>query len=89
MDLFQVLLNIYDYQDDQTIYVIEPWLLESTAIVLKEPPEGLIQVKHNNSVFEYFLEVFVVKEILKNLEQQNLCLRDQCLHIIEYAIYDA
>jgi hypothetical protein len=35
MDLFQVLLNIYDYQDDQTIYVIEPWLLESTAIVLK------------------------------------------------------
>jgi hypothetical protein len=43
MDLFQVLLNIYDYQDDQTIYVIEPWLLESTAIVLKEPPEGLIQ----------------------------------------------
>lgn len=86
MDLFQVLLNIYDYQ---TIYVIEPWLLKSTAIVLKEPPEGLIQVKHNNSIFEYFLEVFVVKEILKNLEQQNLCFRDQCLHIIEYAIYDA
>jgi len=62
MDLFQVLLNIYDYQDDQTIYVIEPGRLESTAIVLKEPPEGLIQVKHNSSIFEYFLEVFVVKK---------------------------
>lgn len=28
MYLFQMLVNIYDYADDQTIYVIEPWLLE-------------------------------------------------------------
>lgn len=89
MDLFQILLNIHDYQDDQTIYVIEPWLLESQALVLTEPHDGLIQVRYNNSIFEYFLEVLLVKELLADLESQNLCIRDQCQRIIEYAIYDA
>ena len=29
MDLFQILLNIHDFKDDETIYAVEPWTLES------------------------------------------------------------
>lgn len=54
MHLFQILVNIYDYADDQTIYVIEPWLLESIDLVVKEPNEGLIQIKHDNKVLNIF-----------------------------------
>ncbi|AZN67087.1 hypothetical protein DX910_00900 [Acinetobacter haemolyticus] len=89
MDLFQVLLNINDFQADETIYVVEPWTLESETKVLKEPDIGLIQIESNHLIFEYFLEVSIVKEILKSLEHRNLCMRDQCQDIIEYAIHDA
>ncbi|WP_109440207.1 hypothetical protein [Acinetobacter haemolyticus] len=89
MDLFQVLLNINDFQDDETIYVVEPWTLESETKVLKEPDIGLIQIKSDHLIFEYFLEVFLAKEILKNLEHRNPCMRDQCQSVIEYAIHDA
>ncbi|MCU4379812.1 hypothetical protein [Acinetobacter haemolyticus] len=89
MDLFQVLLNINDFQDNETIYVVEPWTLESETKVLKEPDIGLIQIESNQLIFKYFLEVSIVKEIWKNLEHRNLCMHDQCQNIIEYAIHDA
>ena len=45
MHLFQMLVNIYDYADDQTIYVIEPWLLEPIyTLELKEPKKGLYKL---------------------------------------------
>lgn len=86
MDLFQVLLNIHDFKDDETIYAVEPWTLESEAQVILEPAEGVIQIKSGHFVFEYFLEVNLVKNILQNNQSSNLCMREQCLHMIEYVI---
>lgn len=88
MDLFQVLLNINDFQYNETIYVVEPWTLESETKVLKEPDIGLIQIESNHLILNIF-RGFHCKEIWKNLEHRNLCMRDQCQNIIEYAIHDA
>ena len=89
MDLFQVLLSINDFQDDATIYVVEPWTLESASKVIQEPAEGLNQICSENQIFEYFLEVHLVKALLQNAAHQNVCLRDQCQNMIEFALRNA
>ena len=89
MDLFQVLLNIHDFKDDETIYAIEPWTLESEAQVILEPAEGVIHIQSGHFIFEYFLEVNLVKNILQKNQSSNLCMREQCLHVIEYALNNA
>ena len=85
MDLFQVLLNIHRYSDDEMIYAVPPWTLESDAKVFKKTDEKRLSIHTDHSTFQYFLEVFIVKEILEELHQ-NLCDRDQCQHVIEYVI---
>lgn len=89
MNLFQVLLNIHDYKDDETVYVVEPWSLESETKVITEPYHGLIQVQHDQLIFEYFLEVALIKTIFATLESHNVCIQEQCQRIIEYAIKNA
>ena len=43
----------------------------------------------NNIKYEYFLEIFIIKELFEDYETQNVCLQDQCLKVIEYALNDA
>ena len=57
MDLFQVLLNIHDFKDDETIYAVEPWTLESEAQVILEPGEGVININSGHFIFEYFFAI--------------------------------
>ena len=89
MDLFQVLLNINDFKDSETIYAVEPWTLESKAAVIQEPAKVIMQFADSSAVFDYFLEIYLVKALFKNTENQNLCMREQCQRIIEYALHNA
>ncbi|CAM4247128.1 hypothetical protein [Acinetobacter pragensis] len=89
MDLFQILLNINDFKDSETIYAVEPWTLESKAAVIQEPAKVIMQFADSSAVFDYFLEIYLVKALFKNTENQNLCMREQCQRIIEYALHNA
>lgn len=89
MDLFQVLLNINDFKDSETIYAVEPWTLESKAAVIQEPARVIMQFADSSAVFDYFLEIYLVKALFKNTANQNLCMREQCQRIIEYALHNA
>lgn len=89
MDLFQVLLNISHFKGNETIYAVEPWTPESEAQVILEPAAGIIQLHQGELVFEYFLEIDLLQKMLQNSPYSDLCLRDQCLHVIEYVMQNA
>lgn len=89
MDLFHVLLNIDQFSEEDTIYVQCPWALESEAQVnqvICHLDDHAKTITINHQVFEYFLDVSIVDELMTQFAHQSLCLRDQCQHIIEFAM---
>lgn len=73
MDLFSVLLNIGQFPEQDTLYVEQPWTLESqTQVIELDPAAPFIQM--NERVFTYFLEVSIIDELSIQFDQQNLCL---------------
>ncbi len=86
MDLFHILLNIHLFNANEIIYAAEPWTPESEAQVILEPAEGILRIVSDDLIFEYFLDIASARKLLHNSQHSNLCMRDQCLHIIEYAL---
>ncbi|NNH35459.1 hypothetical protein HLH12_07845 [Acinetobacter sp. NIPH 2377] len=85
MDLFHVLVNIQQFSEHDSIYVERPWTLESEAQVLSSSEDAKI-ISIENKVFEYFLDISIVDELLAQCSNQNLCIRDTSQRIIEFAI---
>ena len=85
MDLFHVLVNIQQFSEHDSIYVERPWTLESEAQVLSSSEDAKI-ISIENKVFEYFLDISIVDELLAQCTNQNLCIRDTSQRIVEFAI---
>ena len=85
MDLFHVLVNIQQFSEHDSIYVERPWTLESEAQVLSSSQDAKI-ISIENKVFEYFLDISIVDELLAQCSNQNLCIRDTSQRIVEFAI---
>ena len=88
MDLFSVLLNIGQFPEQDRLYVEQPWTLESqTQVIELDPAAPFIQM--NERVFTYFLEVSIIDELSIQFDQQNLCLRERCQRVLEFAFNQA
>ena len=85
MDLFHVLVNIQQFSEHDSIYVERSWTLESEARVLSRSEDAKI-ISIENKVFEYFLDIAIVDELLAQCSNQNLCIRDTSQRIVEFAI---
>ena len=85
MDLFHVLVNIQQFSEHDSIYVERPWTLESEAQVLSSSEDAKM-ISIENKVFEYFLDISIVDELLAQCTNQNLCIRDTSQRIVEFAI---
>ena len=85
MNLFHVLVNIQQFSERDSIYVERPWTLESEARVLSSSEDAKI-ISIENKVFEYFLDISIVDELLAQCSNQNLCIRDTSQRIVEFAI---
>tara|TARA_R110002012_G_scaffold18201_3_gene67085 strand:+ start:1413 stop:1679 length:267 start_codon:yes stop_codon:yes gene_type:complete len=88
MNLLEI-IEVLDEQDSHsTIWISSEydWSANSNVIVALEPEDG----SKPNSVgkkFEYFLEVFIAKEILEEFENKTPF--EKTKRIIEYAVNDA
>jgi hypothetical protein len=74
-----------DYEDLMTIYSRREWNEESETIIALQPEDGSIEPLDGHS---YFLEVFIVKEWLEELNEKEVS-KSTCDRIIQYAINDA
>lgn len=84
MNLYEIIKNIDSYSIEDTIYSEEPWSIYSPSLVINEEANSEL----TNQTKKYFLEVFLVKELLDNLPSK-LSLEQKCNRIIDYAINDA
>ena len=86
IDLFQVLLNIDQFPEDDTIYVERPWTLESEAQVIYITDKAPSTIHLENKVYTYFLDIYLVDELVAQFANQNLCIRDTYQRIVEFAM---
>ena len=66
MNLSHIVARIWDYDFDGTIYAIEPWTEDASAIVATEPEVGGLPYEAVEAGMKYFLEVSVVKEFIED-----------------------
>ena len=82
MNLFTTLLNIDNLQNDQVLFVAQPWTPESEVELRTTTP---IQ-NNDRKNFKYFIKISELKLLMLRFEIRNLCLRDSCYLVIEYAL---
>ena len=61
------------------------WSIESATIIVPQPENGSISPVDGH---DYFLEVFIIKDWLVDLDASEVSL-ETCNRIIQYAINDA
>lgn len=82
MDLFTILLNIDNLQNDQVLFVEQPWTPESEVELRTTTP---IQ-NNDRKNFKYFIKISELRLLLLRFEVRNLCLRDSCYLVIEHVL---
>lgn len=93
MNLLKVLSSIEEYTDEETIYAVKPWTINSDIIVMVEPDESELELRANGQIYSYFLETFLVKDLLNDLRHLNgnakLSPEEIAIRVIQYASNDA
>jgi hypothetical protein len=88
MKLIEV-LNLINSKDDfddlMTVYARKPWDIDSDAFIVPQPEDGSISPVDGHN---YFLEVFIIKDWLEDLDSREVS-EETCNRIIQYAINDA
>ena len=92
MKLIEIVENLNDFDADNTIYAIEPWLPEVEAIVLpmsttNELPES-VRIKG----LTYFLEISIARDFLYDWEsycESPPSAFEKVSRLIQYALTDA
>lgn len=90
--LLRVIETLDTLNEEDTIYVAEPWHEDAKALVAFEPlpkgtPEDALRLG-----LKYFLEVIIAKEFLEEWAEHvgtKPSLHDACERLIQYAINDA
>ncbi len=92
MTLQQIVEELDSLDKANTIYVAEPWMENSKAMVLPEPEEGGLPLEAKKLGLKYFLEVFIAQDFVEgwveNLHIEPTSLQ-KCLRLIQYATTDA
>lgn len=90
MRIMELTNRLYSLNEDLTIYAKKPWTCESKVELLIEPEDGSLPTGLSDD-FEYFLEVFIAKDIIPNLShiEPSYTLEQWALKLILYAEDDA
>lgn len=72
--------------DDTTIYVARPWSRDAQAMLVSPSPDTIAPIQRGGTVYEYFLETFIAREVLDGLSESA---EDRCKRLISYAKDDA
>jgi len=92
MSLIDIVQNINEQDDGMTIYVEKPWSCSSKAALAIEPEDGCLPAELESTEFEYFLEIFIAKEFLKDWTESMadfVSTEQQCERLIKFAQDDA
>ena|SRR3972149_5199414 len=90
--LLEAIRALDSFDEESTIYALEPWTENSKVVVAPEPDSGGLPVSDQEFGMKYFLEVFIARQFLEgwvgNLDAEPT-LQEKCARLIQYAITDA
>ncbi len=86
--LWDLILNAPSTDDAHTIFAREPWERNSPAVLILTDEHGGV-AKSIPQDFTYFLEIFICKQLVKDISDQSLSVAEQFERIVHYAKYDA
>lgn len=92
MNLREAIRDLDSFDVEGTIYAARPWNEKSTAIVALEPISGSQPEEAERLGLEYFLEIFIAREILDmwiSSGNEPPTLEEKCSRLIAYAIDDS
>lgn len=88
MDIIHCLQRVDQYSSEEILFVEEPWAIEANIqIILDDQSQTVLDI--NGKKYTYFLEIFIINELLEEFSIKNMTLEEKCQRIIEYAINDA
>ncbi|MCF0265847.1 hypothetical protein KW868_15485 [Acinetobacter guillouiae] len=88
MDLIHCLQRIDQYSSEEILFVEEPWAIEANIQIIPDDQSQTV-LDINGKKYTYFLEIFIINELLEEFSEKNMTLEEKCRRIIEYAINDA
>jgi hypothetical protein len=90
MRVMELTRELYSLNEDLKIYAKKPWTCESKVELFKEPEDGSLPIELSDD-FEYFLEVFIAKDVIPNLShvEPSYTLEQWAEKLIHYAENDA
>ena len=91
MTLLEVVQTLHQFNEDDTIYAVEPWACESAALVAEEPEEGGLPPRAKELGMSYFIEISFAIDFLEGWlshQTEPMSGRAKCERLIEYAIHD-
>lgn len=92
MTLLEVARQLFETNEQLTIYASLPWHELSHAIVAPEPPNGDLPPEAMQDGLSYFLEVEVARAIAEDWQQTPNSAEGSvalCRRLIHYATFDA
>ena len=92
MTLLDAVRGLDSFDEDTTIYAIQPWTPSSDVTIGGAPESTGRPVEASALGMTYFLEVFVAKEFLEDWTsslKEPPSLAQKCERLIQYAIDDA
>ena len=90
--LVDIVHELHSLDEEATIYAVEPWTPDATALVAVQPPAGGLRREAIASGMNYFIEVAVAREFLDgwcSTLDHAPSVRERCERLIRYAIDDA
>lgn len=89
MNLQQVISEIFSLPEDTFICARKPWSRNSESVLVPYPEDLCIPAHVKADGFEYFLEIYTVREILEPFLEHNPTSEQVFDFVLYYAEYDA
>lgn len=92
MKLLDIVGRLPEFDEEDTIYVSEPWTEDSDAMVATGPEGALVPAEAAKEGLTYFLEIHIAIEVIEGWVaslKEKPSLSAICERLIYYATYDA
>ncbi|MEQ8694894.1 MAG: hypothetical protein RIC85_06260 [Gammaproteobacteria bacterium] len=92
MTLLEIARSLDRLDGEMTVYARKPWSESSPAIMEVEPIDGALPEAAIREGMQYFLEVFIAREVLEDWElsiPSKASIVQRCARLISYAENDA
>lgn len=89
VSLVDFLAEIDRHGENEVVFMRRPWGVDSDIVVGELEKDCSVPVWAKDGGYEYFMEVFAIRDAISPVEDKGLCFRRMGELVVFYAEYDA